>query len=332
VGDYLGIFVITLIVAVLLFPKGKLEELLPLSTNVNIDLSLAYYQGLLKVNPSDQIYLALIQSYIRLGKIEKASDLLEEFQRKYPENPETFWIRYQLLKYEFFAQKDEIQKEKIKAQMEDLLFKYLELRSDRESLIKVFKEAEAMYMPRLAYQTSKTLAIKEKDPTWAEKAYYYAIFYKDYNTAWELVKILVEEKGHAWVNEAIKIGFLVGDTQKAFEYAKLFYTQLSPEDRPKLIKNLIDTQLTEKNYLKFRETILKNFSLSYQERVYLEKEVMKRALWAKDYDILKGLILQNLYLSRSLEYRTFLLELALATGDPSFARDVAQKVHFGGGQ
>jgi len=203
VGDYLGIFVITLIVAVLLFPKGKLEDLLPLSTDVNIDLSLAYYQGLLKVNPSDQIYLALIQSYIRLGKVKKPSDLFEEFQRKYPENPE------------------------------------------------------------------------------------------------------------------------------AFEYAKLFYNELSPEGRSKLIKTLIDTQLTEKNYLQFRESILKNFPLSYQERVYLEKEIMKRALWAKDYDILKSLILENLYLSRSLEYKIFLLELALATGDPRFARDVAKSIHLG---
>jgi hypothetical protein len=73
----------------------------------------------------------------------------------------------------------------------------------------------------------------------------------------------------------------------------------------------------------------KSFPLTTEERLYLEKEVMKRALRAKDYETLKRLILENLYLSKSLEYRIFLLELALGMGDPYFARDVAKRLHFG---
>ena len=72
-----------------------------------------------------------------------------------------------------------------------------------------------------------------------------------------------------------------------------------------------------------------NFPLTPEERLYLEKEVMKRALWAKDYETLKRLILENLYLSQNLEYRTFLLELALGTENPYFARDVAKRFYSG---
>jgi len=330
VKDYLGIILITLLIAVVLFPKGKLEQLLPLSTDINLDLSLAYYQAILKTNPSDKIYEAIIQSYIKIGDTKSAVDLAEEFQRKNPNNPETIWLRYQLLKAEFFSQKDESQKEKIKAQMETLLSEYVRLKSDQEVLVKVFKETESMYMPRLAYSTSKLLAIRTKDLFWIKKAYHYSIAFKDYTTAWELVKILVEKEGESWVEEATKIGFLVGDTKKALEYAKLFYDKLPTQERIKLVKEIIDSQLTEKNYLSFRETMLETFPLSPEQRLYLEKEVMKRALWAKDYETLKQLILHNLYLSRTSEYRIFLLELALATGDSKFARDVAEKIHIGG--
>ncbi|WP_448584385.1 hypothetical protein [Thermocrinis sp.] len=62
IRDYLGIILTTLLIAVVLFPRGKLEKLLPPSADINLDLSLAYYQVILKTNPSDQIYEAIIQS------------------------------------------------------------------------------------------------------------------------------------------------------------------------------------------------------------------------------------------------------------------------------
>ncbi|WP_448584386.1 hypothetical protein [Thermocrinis sp.] len=215
--------------------------------------------------------------------------------------------------------------------METLLSEYIRLKPEEEALAKVFKEAEGMYMPRLAYSTSKRLAIRTKDLFWIKKAYYYSVAFKDYSTAWELVKILVEKEGEAWVKDAIKIGFLVGDTRQALEYAKLAYDKLPTEERIRLVKEIIDSQLTDRNYLSVRENMLKTFPLSFEQRLYLEKEVMKRALWAKDYETLKELIMQNLYLSRTLEYKVFLLELALATGDANFARDVAERLYAGGG-
>ena len=169
VKDYLGIILTTLLIAVVLFPKGKLEQLLPLFTDINLDLSLAYYQAILKTNPSNKIYDAIIQSYVKIGETQRALELVKEFQTKNPNDPETYWLRYQLLKTEFFSQKDESQKEKIKAQMETLLSEYVRLKSDQEVLVKVFKETGSMYMPMLAYSTSKLLAIRTKDLFWIKK-------------------------------------------------------------------------------------------------------------------------------------------------------------------
>ena len=127
----------------------------------------------------------------------------------------------------------------------------------------------------------------------------------------------------------LPLALLSGNLQKAFNYARTYYQELPPAERHSLIKRLIEAGLTTENYLSFREYMKENFPLTPEERLYLEKEVMKRALWAKDYETLKRLILENLYLSQNLEYRTFLLELALGTGDPYFARDVAKRLHFG---
>ncbi|WP_448587962.1 hypothetical protein [Thermocrinis sp.] len=319
----------TLLVAFLIFPRGKLEELLPISADINLDLSLAYYQALLRVEPSDQIYEAVVQSYLRLGETQKVLELVEEFHRKNPDNPETLWLKYQLLKGQYFSQEDEKQKERIKAEMEALLFRYISLRPDVQNLVKVFGEAESMYMPKLAHGTSTILARRTEDVYWAKKAYYYSIAFKDYRNSLDFIDILLEREGEVWLEEAITVSLLVGDVQKAFEYAKIRYDKLDVRERTRLIKKLIDHQLTERNYLEFRETMLKTFPLSSDQRLYLEREVMKRALWAREYDVLKKLILENLYLSKSLEYRIMLIELALATGDPGFAKEVAKKLHFG---
>jgi len=65
IRDYLGIILTALLVAVLFFPKGKLERYLPESVEINTDLALAYYRTLLRTNPSADIYSALVKSYIR---------------------------------------------------------------------------------------------------------------------------------------------------------------------------------------------------------------------------------------------------------------------------
>jgi len=200
---------------------------------------------------------------------------------------------------------------------------------DTGSLEKAFREAESMYMLEIAYRTSIVLAERTRKLSWIEKAFYYSIALKDYAMALKFADMLVEKKGKAFVKDAINLALLLGNLQKAFDYAKTYYQELPPAERHSLIKRLIEVGLTTENYLSFRKYMRKSFPLTPEERLYLEKEVMKRALWAKDYETLKRLILENLYLSQSLEYRIFLLELALGTGDPYFARDVAKRLYFG---
>ncbi len=329
IRDYLGIILTALLVAVLLFPKGKLERYLPESVEINIDLALAYYRALLRTNPSVDIYDALVKSYIRIGRTKDAIEVVSEMERKSPNDPEILFLKYQLLKAEYFSVKDEERKKRIKNEMEKLLSLYIKLKMDTASLEKAFKEAESMYIPEIAYRTSTVLAERTGNLFWIEKAFYYSIAFKDYAKASRFADVLVEKKGKAFVKDAINLALLSGNLQKAFDYAKTYYQELPPAERHSLIKRLIEAGLTIENYLSFREYMKESFPLTPEERLYLEKEVMKRALWAKDYETLKRLILENLYLSQSLEYRTFLLELALGTGDPYFARDVAKRLHFG---
>jgi hypothetical protein len=213
--------------------------------------------------------------------------------------------------------------------MEKLLSLYIKLKTDTSSLEKAFKEAESMSISEIAYRTSTVLAERTGNLFWVEKAFYYSIAFKDYAMASRFADVLVEKKGKAFIKDAIELALLSGNLQKAFNYAKTYYRELPSAERQSLIKRFIEAGLTTENYLSFREYMKKSFPLTPDERLYLEKEVMKRALWAEDYETLKRLILENLYLSQSLEYRTFLLELALGTGDPYFARDVAKRLYLG---
>jgi len=329
IRDYVGIILAALLVAVLLFPKGKLESYLPESVDINTDLALAYYRALLRTNPSVDIYSALVKSYIKVGRTKDAIEVVLQMERKYPNDPEILFLKYQLLKAEYFSVKDKEQKKRIKNEMERLLSLYVKLKMDTGSLEKVFKEAESMYIPEIAYRTSTVLAERTGNLFWVEKAFYYSIAFREYPMALKLADALVEKKGKAFLKDAINLALLLGNLQKAFDYARTYYQELPPAERHSLIKRLIEIGLTKENYLSFREYMKESFPLTPEERLYLEKEVMKRALWAKDYETLKRLILENLYLSQSLEYRIFLLELALGIGDPYFARDVAKRLHFG---
>ena len=329
IRNYVGIILTALLVAVLLFPKGRLEKYLPESVDINTDLALAYYRALLRTNPSVDIYSTLVKSYIRIGRTKDAIEVVLQMERKYPNDPEILFLKYQLLKVEYFSVRDKEQKKRIKTEMEKLLSLYIKLKTDTGSLEKAFKEAESMDIPEIAYRTSTVLAERTGDLFWIEKAFYYSIAFKNYPLALKFVDVLVEKRGKAFLKDAINLALLLGNLQKAFDYAKTYYQELPPAERHSLIKRLIEAGLTTENYLSFREYMKKSFPLTPDERLYLEKEVMKRALWAKNYETLKRLILENLYLSQSLEYRIFLLELALGTGDPYFARDVAKRLHFG---
>jgi len=329
IRNYVGIILTALLVAFFLFPKGRLEKYLPESVDINTDLALAYYRALLKTNPSADIYSALVKSYIRIGRTKDAIEVVSEMERKYPNDPEILFLKYQLLKVEYFSVRDKEQKKRIKTEMEKLLSLYIKLKTDTGSLEKAFKEAESMDIPEIAYRTSTVLAERTGDLFWIEKAFYYSIAFKNYPLALKFVDVLVEKRGKAFLKDAINLALLLGNLQKAFDYARTYYQELPPAERHSLIKRLIEAGLTTENYLSFREYMKKSFPLTPDERLYLEKEVMKRALWAKNYETLKRLILENLYLSQSLEYRIFLLELALGTGDPYFARDVAKRLHFG---
>jgi pentatricopeptide repeat protein len=329
IRNYVGIILTALLVAVLLFPKGRLEKYLPESVDINTDLALAYYRALLRTNPSVDIYSTLVKSYIRIGRTKDAIEVVLQMERKYPNDPEILFLKYQLLKVEYFSVRDKEQKKRIKTEMEKLLSLYIKLKTDTGSLEKAFKEAESMDIPEIAYRTSTVLAERTGDLFWIEKAFYYSIAFKNYPLALKFVDVLVEKRGKAFLKDAIDLALLSGNLQKAFDYARTYYQELPPAERHSLIKRLIEAGLTTENYLSFREYMKKSFPLTPDERLYLEKEVMKRALWAKNYETLKRLILENLYLSQSLEYRIFLLELALGTGDPYFARDVAKRLHFG---
>ena len=329
IRNYVGIILTALLVAVLLFPKGRLEKYLPESVDINTDLALAYYRALLRTNPSVDIYSTLVKSYIRIGRTKDAIEVVLQMERKYPNDPEILFLKYQLLKVEYFSVRDKEQKKRIKTEMEKLLSLYIKLKTDTGSLEKAFKEAESMDIPEIAYRTSTVLAERTGDLFWIEKAFYYSIAFREYPLALKFVDVLVEKRGKAFLKDAINLALLLGNLQKAFDYAKTYYQELPPAERHSLIKRLIEAGLTTENYLSFREYMKKSFPLTPDERLYLEKEVMKRALWAKNYETLKRLILENLYLSQSLEYRIFLLELALGTGDPYFARDVAKRLHFG---
>jgi hypothetical protein len=241
-----GIILTALLVAVLLFPKGRLEKYLPESVDINTDLALAYYRALLRTNPSVDIYSTLVKSYIRIGRTKDAIEVVLQMERKYPNDPEILFLKYQLLKVEYFSVRDKEQKKRIKTEMEKLLSLYIKLKTDTGSLEKAFKEAESMDIPEIAYRTSTVLAERTGDLFWIEKAFYYSIAFKNYPLALKFVDVLVEKRGKAFLKDAINLALLLGNLQKAFDYAKTYYQELPPAERHSLIKRLIEAGLPQK--------------------------------------------------------------------------------------
>ena len=171
--EIMGFFVSSIMVASLLFPMGKIEELIFNAPDFNIELSEIYLRNLIKVNPDTRLKLAIAQRYIKTGKIDMAYDILVSLRNL--KNPDlikrSLGLEYEILKWKYLWAKDEAQKALIKKQIVHCVKKRIIFVSSAKALFPLFDELISFEMPRLAMLVAKRIfALKgKKDARLLEK-------------------------------------------------------------------------------------------------------------------------------------------------------------------
>jgi len=157
--EILGFFFSSLMVASLLFPMGKIEELIFNAPDFNIELSEIYLKNLIKVNPNTRLKLAIAQRYIKTGKIEIAYDILTSLRNL--KNPglrsQALDLSYEILKWRYLWAKDRLQRDYIKKQIARCVRKRLIFISDANLLEPLFNDLISLNMPHLAMLVAKKI-------------------------------------------------------------------------------------------------------------------------------------------------------------------------------
>lgn len=166
--EILGFLLSSIMVASLLFPMGKIEELIFNAPDFNIELSEIYLKNLIKVNPNIRLKLAIAQRYIKTGKIEIAYDILTSLKNlKSPKmKAQALGMVYKILKWKYVWAKDKHQKDYLKKQIARCVRKRLVFIRSTALLEPLFAELISLDMPELATLVARRIFFLKgkKDP------------------------------------------------------------------------------------------------------------------------------------------------------------------------
>ncbi len=155
--EILGFFLSSFMVASLLFPMGKIEELIFNAPDFNIELSEIYLKNLIEVNPNTRLKLAIAQRYIKTGNIEIAYNILGSLRdvKDLDMKREALGMVYEILKWKYLWARDKHQKDYIKRQIERCVRERLVFIKKEGSLESMFYELISLDMPNLAMFVAK---------------------------------------------------------------------------------------------------------------------------------------------------------------------------------
>ncbi len=309
--------------SVILFPKGKLEEYALSQEKSNITLYVIYIRNLLKIKDDDIIRLHLVGSLTQAGEFQEAElEAQKLLNTRYRDK--AYVALYRIEKAKFFAKKDgDVQK------MQTYLLEAIKSTNEKELLIEINREAISMNLPFVVMVSAEKLYQITGNIEWLKQAYRYAIALMDVEKALlyasELYRKDVSNR-RKYVNDAVYIvknnkegrsiiQKLSGKLDKSF-YAELTRGLLTTP-QPGLALN-IGIKEYEKLFLQAR---------SYKDRKVLFTKIVQMYLWKEDYDGLKKFIrMYYMEFAKDEEVSKLVLKSALATGDPTFAREIAEGI------
>jgi len=154
-----GFFISSLMVISILFPMGKIEELIYTAPDFNIELSEIYLQNLIKVNPDVMLKLAIVERYIKTGKMDTAYQVLTSLKniRNIKVRAQSLALMYEILKWKYNWADTEQQKRQIKRELNRCLSRWIVVNQDPKVLRKIFEELISMEMPDLATKVAKKI-------------------------------------------------------------------------------------------------------------------------------------------------------------------------------
>lgn len=312
--------------SVILFPKGKLEEYALSQEKSNITLYVIYIRNLLKIKDDDIIRLHLVGSLTQAGEFQEAElEAQKLLNTRYRDK--AYVALYRIEKAKFFAKKDgDVQK------MQTYLLGAIKSANEKELLIEINREAISMNLPFVVMVSAEKLYQITGNIEWLKQAYRYAIALMDVEKALLYASELYRKdvsNGKKYVNDAVYIvknnkegrsiiQKLSGKLDKGF-YAELTRGLLTtPQPGLALNIEIIELKEYEKLFLQAR---------SYKDRRVLFTKIVQMYLWKEDYDGLKKFIrMYYMEFAKDEEVSKLVLKSALATGDPTFAREIAEGI------
>ncbi len=310
-------------VSVMLFPKGKLEEYSLTQEKSNIALYVIYIRNLLKIKDDDIIRLHLVGSLTQAGEFQEAElEAQKLLNTRYRDK--AYMALYRIEKAKFFAKKGgDVQK------MQTYLLEAIKSTNEKELLIEINREAISMNLPFVVMVSAEKLYQITGNVEWLKQAYRYAIALMDVEKALlyasELYRKDVSNRRN-YVNDAV---YIVKNNKEARDTLQKVSGKLDKSFYAELTKGLLTTPQPvlalnigikeyEKLFLQAR---------SYKDRKVLFTKIVQMYLWKEDYDGLKKFIrMHYMEFAKDEEVLKLVLKSALATGDPFFAREIAEGI------
>jgi len=315
--DIFGFLIFFSILLILLFPAGRLEELILTRKEMNVELTEKYIEALLRLRLPQDIKEALLRKYILEGDEEKVEKLLAKLKEDNPER--AYELEYLYLKRKFFETAEE--KEKVIKKLKGVLTVLVLNTQDPLRLEQLYRDALSFNFSEIAYRISLKLAKLTGKKKWYEEALILAWRKGDYPEAGKLLK-----KFNPSRKESLLIAYLYyrkkGNYREALKYLEKYINSSGDRSFKKdLILLYLITGKYEKAY-----GILREVKGTKLEKALI-KAVLRELLWLRAYKSLKKFIKDYaLTVEGDREYYRFLLKLALETGDPYFASEIAIRI------
>ena len=312
-------------VLVMLFPAGRLERIILKEDNLNTYLHIKYLESLSRLNPSPDILETLARAYASTGQRAKALEVAERLRLLPDAQVRSYRISYEILKHEYFSQRSPTKKREILRRLKRLLMSIAILEQDTETLRRIYKESADMGFHRIALITSQKLAKKTGDYTWLEKAVLHAIILRDYSTALRIAESIKDRK----IREKVL-------TPELYVLARRHKTALrelkdlmlrDPSARVNNLKDLfwLSSRTGEDVYPFVLSLIARTKNPHHRKMIILS--ALRFYLGKGDQERVKDLIDRYaLAYPEDPNYTGFMIRSALATGDPQFAGEIAERI------
>ena len=325
VKELLAFVLLFLGVMVVLFPGWTLRDLLFHEEGVNLRLHVKYLEALAEIRPSPEILEALALSYAQLGRREKVSEIVKALEHYPGARYRAIRIEYEFLKRDYFSAGSEEEKKDIKKRLEALLRDMVRLSSDEETLKWIFRESVSMNAGYVSFLSAKELALTTGDRKWVREAMTRAFYLGRYKDV-----VLLGEKYKADDSSSLIMMFRsyyqLRDYKKAYIYLKL-YLDKNPQDLHRFTDELIWlTAKVGKDPVSLILDMIRK-TPSKQDRKGLIRKAIEYSLGTGNYSLAKKLISRHAtsFVSDK-DFTNFIIRSALATGDPEFAGEIAERI------